>query len=177
MSRVAVRYSKALFDLTVEQNQIEMVQNDLGMIRDVCSENPDINAALNNPLIDEFIKARLLKELFQDQVRPLTFNFLQLLSRKKRSGFLPEIIGYFNERVLEYQNILPATLFFAEKVTVEQVERIKSRIEKLTGKSILITEQHDPSILGGFIVRIRDTVIDLSIKTQLDKLRRRLING
>ena len=53
------------------------------MIQDVCSENPDFQQTLNNPLIDENVKAKLLKEFFQKNVQPLTFNFLQLLSRKK----------------------------------------------------------------------------------------------
>jgi F-type H+-transporting ATPase subunit delta len=177
VSRVAVRYSKALFELALEHKLVETVQADLAMISEIHRENPDFYTALNNPLIDEFIKAKMLGELFQKDINALTFNFLQLLSRKKRSAFLLEIIDHFNESVLDYQGILPATLFYAEQLSNEQIDEIKSRIEKMIGKSILLSKQIDPSIVGGFIVRIRDTVIDLSIKTQLNKLHAQLTHG
>jgi len=177
VSRVAIRYSKALFELAVEKKNVESIQHDLAVIDTLCRENPDFDTLLTNPLIDESAKAKILSTLFEKKLNNLTFRFLQLLSKKRRLGFLREIIERYNDRVLDYQGILPAVLLSADTLNREQVTQIKERIEKITGKSVQLAEKQDPDILGGFIIRVRDTIIDLSIKTQLDKLRTQLING
>ena len=177
MSRVAIRYSKALFELAVEQKLVEIIQNDLVMIDKVCTENTDFDAVLTNPLIEETIKTKILRELFEKDINRLTYRFLQLLSKKRRIGFLHEIIEHFNNSVLDYQGVLPVVLFSAGGLSREHVEEIRERIEKISGKSVRLAEKQDPAIIGGFILHIRDTIIDLSIKTQLDRLRTQLIHG
>ena len=177
MSRVAIRYSKALFELALEQNSLEQLQSDLTMIKDVCTEHPEFQDVLTNPLIVERVKARLLEELFAENVNQLTFRFLQLVSKKERSGFLLEMIDHFMERLLDHQGIVSGILISAQPMNREQVSAVKENIESMTGKTVLLSEQIDESLVGGFIVRIKDTVIDLSIKTQLEKLRGVLIHG
>ena len=177
MSRVAIRYSKALFELALEQNLIGEVRVDLEMIQDVCTKYPDFQQSLTNPLIEEKVKSKILKELFEPKVNPLTFKFLQLLSKKRRSGFLLEMIDKYIYRVLEHQGILSCLLISSGPVEAEQTEAIKSRIEALTDKSVIFTSQIDNSVMGGFIVKIKDTVVDLSIKTQLEKMRTKLVHG
>lgn len=177
MSRVAIRYSKALFGLALEQNALQDTRTDLGLINDVCIANPDFQNTLVNPLIEERVKARLLESLFKDQLKPLTYKFLQLLSRKKRSGFLLEIIDDFQARLLDHEGILSGTLISASPLETSQVEEIRNRIETMTEKKVIFSEQVDKSVVGGFIVQIKDTVIDLSLKTQFDKLRSVLVHG
>ena len=176
MSRVAIRYSKALFELALEQELIEDVRSDLEMIQDVCAENPEFQQTLNNPLIEEKVKSKVLKEIFETKVTPLTFKFLQLLSRKRRIGFLLEMIDNYLQKVLDHQGILSCLLISSRPVEIDQIEAIKGRIEAMTDKSVIFSHQIDNSVIGGFIVKIKDTVIDLSIKTQLEMLRRQLIS-
>jgi F-type H+-transporting ATPase subunit delta len=177
LSRVAIRYSKALFELALEKNLIEDVRTDLEMIQKVCAENPEFQQTLNNPLIEEKIKSNILRELFETKVNSLSFKFLQLLSRKRRSGFLLEMIDNYLQRVLDHQGILSCLLISLKPVESDQNDAIKERIESMTGKSVIFTYQIDGSLIGGFIVKIKDTVIDLSIKTQIEKMRKHLIHG
>ena len=177
MSRVALRYSKALFELALEQNLIEDVRVDLQMIRDVCMTNPEFQQALNNPVIEEKVKSKVLKELYDNNVNPLTYKFLQLLSRKRRSGFLLEMIDNYFLRVLDHEGVLSCLIISSRPVETNQIEKIKDKIEVLTKKSVIFTPLIDNSIIGGFIVKIKDTVIDLSIKTQLEKMRTQILNG
>jgi F-type H+-transporting ATPase subunit delta len=177
LSRVAIRYSKALFDLALEKNMIDQVQTDLEMIQKVCADNPEFNQLLNNPLIEEKTKASVLRELFENEVSPLSYKFMQLLSRKKRSGFLLEMIEKYLERVLDHKGILSCLLISSQPVEESQSNEIKRRIEEMTGKKVIFSYQLDDSVIGGFTVKIKDTVIDLSIKTQLEKMRTRLVYG
>jgi len=177
LSRVAIRYSKALFQLARDENLVMEVKSDLKVIKETCISNPEFQEMLNNPLVEEYVKAKILKNMFADKVNQLTFRFLQLLSKKRRSGFLLEMIDRFMESVLDYQGILTGTLVSSYAMDPAQVDEIKQKIEVLTGKKVLLTEQIDPSMIGGFTVKIKDTVIDLSIKTQLEKLRAHLVHG
>jgi F-type H+-transporting ATPase subunit delta len=177
LSRVAIRYSKALFDLALEKNMIKEVRVDLEMIYKVCTDNPDYRQLLDNPLIEEKTKSSILRELFEARVNPLSYKFLQLLSRKRRSGFILEMIDKYVEMVLDHQGILSCLLVSSQEVETDQVNAIKERIEKMTGKNVVFSYLIDESVIGGFIVKIKDTVIDLSIKTQLEKMRIRLVHG
>ena len=177
MSRIAIRYSKALFDLALENNIVAEVRSDLQMIYKVCADNPDFAQLLNNPLIEEKTKSAVFKELFETRVNSLSFKFLQLISRKKRSGFLLQMIDKYVERVLDHQGVLSCLLISSQQVEADQVDKIKNRIEEMTGKTVVFYYLIDDSVIGGFIVKIKDTVIDLSIKTQLEKMRTQLVYG
>ena len=177
MSRVAIRYSKALFDLALEKNMVNEVRSDLELISKVCNDNPEFNHLLNNPLIEEKTKSNILKELFESKLNNLSYKFLQLLSKKRRSGYLLEMIDKYMGRVLDHMGILSCLLISSQPMDPEQVDAIKKRIEEMTGKNVIFRFLTDESIIGGFIVKIKDTVIDLSINTQLNKMRTRLARG
>ena len=177
MSRVAVRYSKALFALAEQEGAVDSIQDDLNMIKTVFLENPELNQAMVNPLIGETVKSRLLSQLFKEGVSPLTFRFLELLSRKKRSGFLLEMIAHYTDRVLEYNGVLSGELRSAQELDSGQMDEIKASVEAMTGKKVQLRTSVDDTLIGGFIVKIKDRVVDLSIKTQLEKLRTQLVHG
>jgi F-type H+-transporting ATPase subunit delta len=87
------------------------------------------------------------------------------------------MIEHYMEKVLEYKGVLSALLISAGPLDPAQVDSIRDRIESITGKSVILSEHIDKLVIGGFVVKIKDTVIDLSIKTQLDKLRAQLVQG
>jgi F-type H+-transporting ATPase subunit delta len=177
LGRVAIRYSKALFELALEKKVIDEVSKDLEMIRNICYENEGFYQSLDNPVIEEKTKSAILKDLFEENINPLTYKFLQLLSKKRRSGFLLDIIDYYLQRVREHQGILSCSLISPQPMDLDQTNEIKKRVEEMTGKKVIFNHLIDDTVLGGFIVKIKDTVIDLSIKTQLEKMRSRLVNG
>jgi F-type H+-transporting ATPase subunit delta len=177
LSRIAIRYSKALFDLALEEKLIDEIHSDLEQVKEVCVNNPDYQNALINPLIDDSLKSTILKEIFENRLHPLTFKFLALLSKKKRLGFLLEMIEHYQEKVLDYKGVLSGLLISTGSLDPAQIDSIRNNIESITGKSVILSEYTDKSVIGGFVVKIKDTVIDWSIKTQLDKLRTQLVHG
>ena len=175
MSRVAKRYAKALFQLGVEENKLEQLENDLEQIENLFKESEDFRLFIANPLISEIEKAKIQAELFKDKLSNIGYNFLQLLTAKKRSSILPDIIEQFHLLLLQYRNILRGELVSVVDLSDAQVEKIKDNVEKMTGKTVIFDKCLDPSIIGGFIVKIEDIIIDNSIRFQLNKLRERLI--
>jgi len=177
VSRVAVRYSKALFETALQKNKLDVVLSDLHGVEDLAGENRQFAQLLQNPLIQVNRKLKIITGLFQGRVDDLTFSFLVLVTQKKRIDFLLEMITHFARRIDDHNGILNGELFSAAKISSEQVEDIQSKIEIYTGKTVHLECRIDANLIGGFVVKIRDTVIDLSVNGQLEKLRNKLVFG
>jgi len=174
LSRVAKRYAKALFELAVEEKLLSKVEADLQQIAAVIEGSEDFRNLLPNPLIADQDKVKLVLPLFEGRVQPVTLNFLALLAQKKRLSVLPDIIVQFNQMMLVHRNVVEAEVISAVELSAEQTERIKTQVEHLIGKNLLLKTRTERSLIGGFIVKVQDIVIDNSIRHHLDKLRERL---
>ena len=174
MSRVAKRYAKALFELALEEKLLNEIEADLQRINRAVEQSAEFNELLSNPLIADQDKVKLILPLFEGKVRQLTLDFLALLGQKRRFSVLPDIIVQFNGMMLAYRNIVEAEVISAVKLSANQLERIKKQMEEITGKKLLLKEQTEGSLIGGFIVKVQDMIIDNSIRHHLDKLRERL---
>jgi len=174
---VANRYSKALFQAALEQNKVDRIAEDSEMLQALINSNPELRDLLLNPLIPYRKRIDLLTQLFKDKVDSLTFDFIMLISAKKRTAFLGEITQNFADRVLTHKGIMPGVIRSATKLSESQRREIEKKVEDMTGKNIVFTEEIDSDLVGGFVIRVKDTVIDLSIKGQLEKLKQKLIHG
>lgn len=177
MSRIAIRYSKALFETALEKKKLDLVLNDLKTIGDLVEEDPQFAQLLQNPLIQAAWKKKIITDIFKDRVDDLTLRFLSLVMQKKRSEFLTEIITNFAERIDEYNGVVNGELYGAGVIAPDQTDEIRAKLETLTGKKIRLVSKTDPDLIGGFVVKLRDTVIDLSVRCQLEKLRNKLVFG
>lgn len=177
MSRVAIRYSKALFEIALEKGQLSEIEKDLSSIKEIIKKTEEFQKFLLNPLISAKSKTDLLKKTFKDSISPLSMNFLILTSSKKRSEFIEEIIARFEVLALDHNNILSVQVYSAVSLNPDQTEAIKNRLEKKTGKEVQLVEIIEKSLIGGFIVKIRDSVIDYSLKRQLERLKEKMIFG
>jgi len=174
LNRVARRYTKALFELAQEQKILSKIDHDMQLIRKLIEESSDFQDFLSNPLIAEAQKQDILKEIFEKKVEQLTLNFLELLASKRRIAALPAIATQFRDMMLKYQNIVEGELISAVPLDREQSDLINKYLEKMIGKTIRLEQKIQPEIIGGFVVRVQDMVIDSSIRLQLNKLREKL---
>jgi len=174
LNRVAKRYTKALFELAQERQMLDKVEKDMEEIRKLIDESDDFREFLANPLITESAKQEIVRELFADRIQPLTLQFLELLTEKRRIAILPAVVEQFREMLLEYQHILEGELISAVPLEKKQFESIKKHLENMLGQTVTLQSKIQPEIIGGFVVRIQDMVIDNSIRLQLNKLREKL---
>jgi len=175
LSRVAKRYAKALFQVALEQKSLDNVESDFQHVKSLLNESDEFSGFLENPLISEFEKSKIITALFKSKFEELTYDFLQLLAKKKRSSVLPDIVEQFNQILLDHRKFVEGELISAIELTDDQMTQIKLNIELATGKSVILKKQLDPKIIGGFVVKVEDIIIDNSIRYQLNKLRERLV--
>lgn len=169
--RVAQRYARAVLQLAEEQNKIDRVTADFQLIEKMIKSSRDFVLLLQSPIINTEKKKKIFLALFKDNVDELTFTFILLLANKNREMIIPAIISQYNELLDEKRGIVEAEITSAAPFTDKQSGVIMNRLESMTKKKIRMKFKNDPSLLGGFKVRIKDTVWDGSILHQFETLR------
>ena len=174
--KVAQRYAKALFDISLETNQLEKVKEDIESIRTV--NNAELNAVLMSPVINGDKKISIFKAVFEGRISPLTISFFNLLFKKNRELALEEILVAFEGFYRKFHNVEIMEITTATPVSDEVEGYIKNSLKK-TGKFENITfevrSNVDESIIGGFIAQIGDTIFDASIKHDLQVIKKQFI--
>lgn len=172
-TKSAIRYAKALLDLAIELNKVEVISSDMRAILDANNETPDFQLFLNSPLINSEKKITILNEIF-DSFDGLTASFVSLIAKNRRENILPEIAASFESLWKEKQGIVPVTLVSSVELDNSSKETILSKVKSKINGTIELTEEVDPTILGGFILKMDDKQVDASVRSQLTNLKQRL---
>ncbi len=173
-TRLAYRYAKALIELAKEREELSAIRKDLALVATLLEEIPELKAFLQDPTVSKAEKKKILEEVFQPRVSPLFYHFLLLLNRKHRDALLSEIllaVQRLEEMAEGKERVLIQTAVALE--ATEQQELVQ-RLEQFVGKQLIPTFEVDPELLGGFIARFEDRVLDASIRYQLRRLRQQL---
>lgn len=172
-TKVASRYAKALLELAIENNTIDQVLGDMNYLLSANNETRDFQLFLNSPIIKADKKIAIFAELF-DQFETVSKSFIELITKNGRESLLPEIAASFNAQVKEYKGIVPITLISATALDSATKDSILAKVSARVSGQLEVTEQIDPSLIGGFIVRMDDKQIDASIASQFNNLKQRL---
>ena len=168
------RYAAALLDVAEEGDFLVQVTSDLQNIREVLSQSRELQLALKSPLIKGDHKSRILEEIFGSSSCDKTMIFLKLLAHKKRANLLDEVVGEFNILLDEKNGIVNADVKSAVKMNDDQARELVNGLSVRTGKKIRAKMSLDETLIGGFTVKIGDTILDGSVSHQLQLLRKAL---
>jgi F-type H+-transporting ATPase subunit delta len=171
-ARVASRYVKSLLGLAVERGVLEEVNEDMSMFDRVCASNRDFVNMLRSPIIRHEKKKNVLEKLFKGRVNPLTFDVIDILTRKNREPLLPAIAKEFHVEYNAYKGIGKATVTTTVPMDAALRAEIEAVVKQLSNKTkIELIENVDPGLLGGFVLNVEDRQIDASIKSKLKHLK------
>ncbi len=170
---LAKRYAQAVFDLAIENKEIDRVATDLKLVNTVLEENRTLRKVLANPVLDSSKKVKVLIALFgvDNRISKLTLLFLQLITKKGREVYVQDICNAFETLYLDYNNEVKAKLITSYKVDSAFKNKITSKLVDMIKKNVLLEEEIDEQIIGGFIMQIEDYQYDASVVNQLRKLK------
>lgn len=174
MSRhaVASRYAKSLLDLSIEQNKLDDIYNDIVAFKESLASR-ELLLLLKSPIINSDKKISAFKAVFGDKFNELTLGFFELTMKKGREENLPDMANAFIAQYRDHNNISSAKVITATKLSTEKLEEIKSKILSFSdGDKVDITEEIDESLIGGFVIEIGDKIYDASVKHKLNKLKK-----
>ncbi len=173
-TKSAGRYAKALLELALDQNKVEVIENNMQQILAVADEAHDFHVFLNSPLIKVDKKIEVIKSIFEN-FDALSISFLELVANNGREAFITEIAQAFLTQLKEHRGIVPVTIISAQKLDAKTKEQITAKISASIKGTLEITENVDESLIGGFIVRMGDYQIDASVSNQLNRLKQELV--
>ena len=168
---LAKRYAKALFQVGKEENALADFSKTVTEMAELYTEVPEVVDGLTNPLYPQDVREKVMEHLVGAmKASALMANFLNLLVQKRRADVLPEIAMVFQALVDDENNMCQGTVISASEISSDLNDKIKATLEKITGKQVVVTNEIDPTIIGGIIARVGDLLLDGSIKTQLKGL-------
>lgn len=168
------RYARALFEVAVEENQLDRFIEELNAIKEILHANPELGKFLHDPRIQDTAKKDLIGRLLGTQVSPLIVNFVNITIDKDRATLLPAIIDYFQDLARNAKNIIKVRVETAFALDNVRRGKLIDRLEELTGKNIELEEHVIPALIGGMLIRIGDTIIDGTMKHHLERIRENL---
>lgn len=169
-TKSASRYAKALLELAIEQNMTESVSSDMNQFLDAFNETRDFQVFLSSPVINKEKKAIIINEVFPS-FNELTKSFVALLVKNGREGHLAQIAASYESQLKEHLGIVPVTLISAQELDSTTKGRILSKLEASLKGTLELEEKIDPSLIGGFIVKMGDSQIDASVSSKIRNLK------
>lgn len=176
-ARPALRYAKAVLNLAKESGIESEVNADMQFINATISENDDLQTMLKSPVIKASDKKKVLNAIFTDKVNAVSLGLFNLLEENKRMVMLQPIASQYTTIYDYLKNMNIAKVTTAVALTKEMEEKVLNKIVELTGNKTSIENIIDPSILGGFILRVGDLQYDASISNNFNELRREFDNS
>jgi F-type H+-transporting ATPase subunit delta len=176
-ARVARRYSAALFDIAVRDGIVDVIAADLLLVETFVRDVKYLRAVLLQPLVSEEQKIKVLSDAFGDRITATTLNFLYLLVRKRREELIDTTIAEYRRLADEKANRVSATVLSAIPLTTAQFVQVATALEERTGKTVALTSQVSPAVVGGLLIRLGDQVIDGTIRGRLERVRQHLLGA
>ena len=172
------RYAEALFAVASKHSKIDIVYEDLKSVSNIYDENTNLEAILKAPVVSTNEKKLIISDIFSGKIDVLTLNFLFLVIDKKRDFILTSIFEEFEKIVYDAKDISVAEVESAFQLDDELLAELKVALEKMSGKSVIISKNIvNSSIIGGIRVTLGDNVIDGSILKKIKQMREFLLNS
>lgn len=168
-------YGRALFMLACELGALEEIKNDALAVKTVIEENPEYRNLLDTPAISKEEKLSLADKAFGGLHFSVS-NLVKILSERHSVRAFSEVYSTYLTLYNEHLGIEEVEAVTAVAMSEGQLEALKAKLVAETGKTIIIKNTVDPSILGGVKLRYSGKQIDGSVKTRLDAFSESLKN-
>ncbi|MGH2460418.1 MAG: ATP synthase F1 subunit delta [Chloroflexota bacterium] len=173
-SGVARRYARAVFDIAREEHDLDGWLRDLRVIRDVL-QGTNLNALLENPGVSFEEKRHIVENTPLGRLGAKRRNFVLLLVENRRTGLIDDILSDYGSELNAARGVVIAKVTTAVPLDGEEIATVKRRLEVITHQKVIVNLAVDPAIIGGFIARIGDRLIDASVVGRLSALRASLM--
>ena len=172
---VETTYGDALFELAVSESSMDTLYEEALAVIESFKANPDLEKLLAHPKVEKEEKETVIKNVFEKFVSKDMTGLLTLMVSKDRQGNIVDTLEYFVEKVLEYKKIGIAYVTTASELTDAQKKAVEAKLLATTDyKEFKINYAIDESLIAGMIIRIKDRVVDSSIKTKLANMANEL---
>lgn len=176
MEEIASVYARSLFEVAQEQDKLDTVRDELGEFADALDGSRELQVFLFSPYFSTAEKIEGLDKAISGGDETVV-NFLKLLIEKHRMPVIFRIRAEFDQLWEEENRMLPVTVTSAVELDKGTVKQIGDRIAEQTDRTVDLSSEVDPDILGGIIVQVGNSVLDASIRNRLENFRKQVARG
>lgn len=177
---LALRYAQALVEIAAEvPGASEAIARDLDTFVALADrDDRQLGAALESPVFTLDERREVLEQLLPRLgLHPLTANLLRVVNDKRRFPQLRAIAVAFRDLNDERAGRARVTVQTAHPLSPELEAEVRAALEKVTGKTLILTTKVQPELIGGLVAHIGDKVYDSSLRTQLDQIKQALLRS
>ena len=171
-TRATIRYAKALLDFSIKENSLEEVYKDMILVSRVCAENKDFRLLLKSPIIKTDKKIKAFEQIFKEKITKISIKFIKIITNKKRESLLENIASSFILKYKEHKNIMEATVTTASPLSEDLKQEIIKYIKQKVSVDVDLKHVIDQNIIGGTIIQIGDKQLDISVSSEILKLKK-----
>jgi ATP synthase F1 delta subunit len=171
MQEAARVYAEALFDVARERGKLDALREELAQFVDALDSNRDLQVFFFSPYFSSAEKTDGLKRAL-DGADPEFTNFIELLIEKQRMPEIFRIRRQFEQLWKQENRRIDVTVTSAVELDAAVVSKIGEEIERQTGQEVELASKVDEEILGGIVLQVGNMVLDASIRSRLEKLRK-----
>ena len=161
-------------DLAVEQGKVREVEQDMRLVLDTIQGSDPLKDMLHSPVITDQEKGVTLKALFKNS-QPLTSELFNLLGTNRRVDILKEVAEQYAALYEKMQGQDVAKVLTAVPLSASLEKKILKQLKEITGREVVIENEIDPELIGGFILQMGDLEYNASISNKLGNLKRELV--
>ncbi len=169
LATIARPYAEAIFELAKETDQFDNWTAALHFLKLVV-EDPTMVSVITNPQVDKNTLTQIWLDIGGAELNEAGINLVKILVKNHRLLAIPQIASQYETLKAQYQGYLEVEIASPYPVTTQQQQSIETILQRRLGKSAHLQITTDESLLGGWLIRAGDQVIDLSVKGRLHKL-------
>ena len=162
-------YAKAVYDLASENNTLDSWGDALTNLANVINE-PQMSEVLSNPELGKQQKGELVIQVMGDNLNQQQQNLVKLMAENGRLILMSDVLQQFEVARAKAENKIEAEVVSAFELSAEQTDELINTLKNKLGCDITLTTTIDESLIGGVVIKAGDTIIDASMKSQLDSL-------
>ena len=170
-------YAEGLFRVLQAEGELDRVENELYHFGKTLESNHELRQALSDQAVPRDKRIQVVEELFDGKASPHTTGLITFIVSQGRGRQLPQILEELSDLAAEARQHVVAEVRSAVSLDEKQRDDLATALSKATGKNVEVKVVVDPSVLGGVVAKIGDTVIDGSVKRRLEQLREQVRRG
>ena len=173
MEEIAQVYARSLFEVAQEHDKLDEVRDQIGQFADALGESRELQTFFFSPYFSTEEKKKGLDTAL-DGADETVENFLGLLIENHRMPALFRVRRELDAMWQDVNRLLPVQITSAVDLDDAVTSQIGDEIGRQTGRKIELTSTVDPDVLGGLIVRVGNSILDASVRTRLERLRKQV---
>lgn len=174
---ISYRYANAMFDIAIENNEVDLFYEQFTLLQEVFSSNKEFNSIINHPEITKDEKMTLFINIFKDKLNESILGLFQIMLKKNRETEINKVVSFFIKKVRKYKKIAIAKISSPTTLSDVQKDNIKDKLINKLNKQVILETCIDETLIGGLCIEVDGYVIDASIKKQLSDIKSLLKNN